>query len=127
MRFGVGNLIFSEDCPLKRAMPGTTKEVHLIITTNHQLVVNGVELVEEKSTTTVTSKNSGKLLEEKRLHVRRIGSRLIRKIVEGSSEKEETEMSNEEKDQFNSQWKKYWRPTLDCEEAKKMLEKDEDD
>ena len=108
-------------------MSGTTKEVHLTITTNHKLVVNGVELVEEKVTTTVTAKDSGKLLEEKSHHERKIGSRSIKKIMEDGIEREETEMSDEDKELFDAQWKKYWRPTLDSEEAKKMLEQKEDD
>ena len=55
-------------------MTGTSKEVHLIAATIHKLVVNGVDLIEERTITTVTSEDSGKVLEEKSHRERRIGS-----------------------------------------------------
>ena len=106
-------------------MPGPTKSVHLTVTTTHNLVVDGEVLVEQKKTTTVTSEDTGKLLSEIRHHERRIGSKSIKMIMEDGSKKEETELSDEEKKQFDSDWKKLWRPSMDSDEIEKMLEKEE--
>ena len=73
-------------------------------------------------TTTVTSKDTGKLLSESRYHERRIGSQSIKMIEEDGSKKEETELSVDEKEEFNSDWQKLWRPTMGHAEIEKMLE-----
>ena len=106
-------------------MPGTTKEVHLTIITTHKLVVDGQDLVEEKKTTTVTSTDTGKLLSESRHHERRIGRKSIEMIVVDGSKKEETELSDEDKKHFESDWKKLWRPSMDSDEIEKMLEQED--
>ena len=105
-------------------MPGTTKEVHLTVITTHNLVVDGEHLVEEKKTTSVTSKDTGKVLSEIRQHERRIGSQsIMMMITEDGRKKEETELSDEEKKQFNSDWQKLWKPAVGHAEIEKMLEK----
>ena len=103
-------------------MSDLTKEVHSTTVSTHKLIVDGVELVEEKKTTTITSQGSGKLLCEIISHERRIGNKSVIMIKEDGTKKEETELTDEEKNQFDSDWKKLWKPTLNHQDVEKMLQ-----
>ena len=84
----------------------TRDNVHSTITIQHSMTVNGKELMEEKCTT-ITASGSKKKLEEVKSHLRKIGNKSITTILENGNKKEETEMSAEEKEQFNLEWRKY--------------------
>jgi len=103
-------------------MPGFTKEVHSTILSIHTLVVDGVEFVEEKKTTTVTSKDSGTKLGEIISHKRQIGDKSVTLTQENGEKKEETDLTDEERKEFDSDWNQKWRPTLKYEEVEKMLD-----
>jgi hypothetical protein len=99
----------------------TRDNVHSTITIQHSMTVNGKELMEEKKTTTITASGSKKKLEEVKSHLRKIGNKSITTILENGNKKEETEMSAEEKEQFNHEWQKYWQPSKIEEATKKTI------
>ena len=70
-------------------------------------------------------KGSGKLLCEIISHERRIGNKAVIMIKEDGTKKEETVLTDEEKTQFDSDWKKLWRPSMDSDEIEKMLEQED--
>lgn len=103
-------------------MPSTTKEVHSSIISVHTLVVGGVEFVEEKKTTTVTSKDSGKKLGEIITHKRSIGDKSVTVTQEDGQKKEQTDLTDEDRKEFDSEWNHKWKPTLKYEEVEKMFD-----
>ena len=100
-----------------------TREVHQTAITTHSLAVDGVDLVYELKTATVMCKDTEEILRESFQQERRIGSKSIKLIMDDDGSKfEDSELSDEEKKQFNSDWKKLWRPSVDSQEfVKKML------
>jgi len=100
----------------------STKEVHSTTTIKHSMIVKGQELMEEKKNTTITSFGSDKKLGEIESHLRKIGDKSIKTTKENGQVKEETDMSDEEKEKFNNEWQKYWKPAMTEEEIQKAVE-----
>ena len=81
----------------------------------------------ELKTSTVMCKDTEEILRESFQQERRIGNKSIKLIMEDDGSKfEDTELSDEEKKQFNSDWKKLWRPSVDSQEFVKKMLKQED-
>ena len=112
---------------MERSLKTKTREVHQTAVTTHSLAADGVDLVYELKTSTVMCKDTEEILRESFQQERRIGSKSIKLIMDDDGSKfEDSELSDEEKKQFNSDWKKLWRPSVDSQEFVKKMLKQED-
>jgi len=100
----------------------TTTEVYSTVTLKHHMIVNGKKLMEEKKITTIKDFESDKKLREVISHLRKIGEKSITTTIENGTRKEETDMTAEEKEQFNQEWEKYWQPAMTEEEIQKAVD-----
>ena len=103
-------------------MPGTTTEVHSTTVTTHKLLYYSVELVELKTMTTITSEDTGKLQGEICTRERKVGGKWIQSTEEDGHKKEHSNMTDEEKKQFEIDWDEYWKPSMKIDDVKKTLE-----
>ena len=94
----------------------------------HKLVVAGVILIEEHEQVTVTPKGSKTPSRTMIKHTRRIDGRAVTVQMEkGRSRKKMTDMSPEELDKFDAEWKELWHPKMRSTLVLKKDSKDGED
>jgi hypothetical protein len=90
----------------------SVKELHSIVATKLEVVVEDISMVEEKKSTTVTELESGELIEKIETHIRRIGDKVVTITKKNGDQVEETDLSAAELKKFNDQWKKVSNATV---------------
>ena len=105
-----------------KAMLGKTFLVYSTSVVTHNLVVGDLELVEEQKKTIITSEDTGKLQGKIFSLKRKIGNRWIVRREEEGHEKEDSNMTQQEKNQFEVDWEETWKPAMKVDEVEKILE-----
>ena len=90
----------------------TIIEVHRVLITKHQIVIDDLILMEEREDKTVTDHSSGKILEQGVTYKRQIGDQILMITEKDGNQDEATILNDEELEQFKANWDKYWKPNI---------------
>jgi hypothetical protein len=105
-----------------------TYDIIVSVCRTHKLVVSGIILIEEHEQVTVFPEGSKTPSRTMIKHTRRIGDRDVTvQLEKGRARKKMTDMSPEELDKFDAQWKELWHPKMRSSLVLKKHSKDEED